>query len=327
MAMEAEKTAKKAAKKEKKRALEAEPKQTEDEECKAAKKARKKAEKAASEATADIAASSSEQLVRKVALVSAVEAKILTLIDERQKQPGFVPALELASRYRERHHEAIVAEELCQTLGLKSGTDFSDLLRGNYFPGIGVRGKAKSGGIIFYRALQVDSAAAIAYVESNILELLRRAAHPPAGSSTGARHSLDAGSLQNLYGAQMRQRFDFREFGASSMSAFIGKCGRLAIRMKGDKAHVVAKCSCCPGGVHVRRAKRPRDGEPAPTATKEGSDAAPKKGAKEQDDAWRARERKARKAVKAEKKAAKRLKFTVPKDDPDLVQKKHTPAP
>ena len=245
---------------------------------KAAKKAKKAKKEAKAKAKADkvadteqaMAAGAQEPATVKVMLTAGpeadaaererlrelmrpVEERILKLLDGRPKQPGIVTGTEIGSLYRGTHERELEKDVECIS-GLRvlsNHTSLRDLLgQRKVFPSVGVRGSEKKGGWLVYRL--GDHAVELDKVQRNILELLRLAAHP-AEKGVAARHSLDAGTLPDAYGAQFKRRFNFRDFGCKSMRAFIEKCGKLAIRMKKDKVSAVSESS-------GRRGTLPLDG-------------------------------------------------------------------
>jgi len=208
-----------------------------------------------------------------------VQERILQLIDSRPKQPGTIPGSELAPLYKQRFGLDLNPVELTGQTELKAM-----LNRRNIFPSIGVRGSAKKSGHVHvadwlvYKVLlpKVDTGTAasalasspLLQVQDNILELLRRAANPE--DSSPPHHSVEAGSLPNRYGFVFKKRFNFRDYGFASLRELIARCPKLACVMrgaKGDQMHVVARCECCPDGLHLASklgratlvGKRPRE--------------------------------------------------------------------
>ena len=225
-------------------------------------------------------------------LVAPVQTRLLELIDSRYKQPGNVPGAELAELYGRKFGAALDPQMLTGQSDLKQM-----LNRRNIFPKIGVRGSDKKGGWLIYRVVAVAKQPKgvqqpcppeLLKVQENILELLRRAAHPAPDSGTVPHYSLDAGSLHERYGAELRTSFNFRNYGFGSLRTLIEACPKLAIVMKGkagkNAMHIVARCSCCVDGIHKASVlgrgsnlalKRPHDEQQAFTGESRPSDHAP----------------------------------------------------
>ena len=193
------------------------------------------------------------ELERLRATVAPVEANLLSLIDARPKQPGFITGGELPGLYLETFGTALDPEPLTGQTDLKAM-----LNRRNIFPTVGVRGSEKKGGWVIYRvALSAGKQPAteggrqcppsLVKLQDNILELLHRAANPKE-KGRPAHHSLDAGRLADNYGAELKQRFNWRDFGMPSLRALMEACPKLGIVMKGKDGgsgkhimHVVAR--------------------------------------------------------------------------------------
>lgn len=191
-----------------------------------------------------------DQRERLRTIVAPVEARILSLIDARPKQPGMIPGKELTALYLARFHEPL------DPVALTGQQELQAMLnRRNIFPNIGVRGSDKKGGWVVHRVYSANAAtspsSALLKVQDDILEVLRRVANPTEADAV-AHHSIDAGALPNKYGYELKKRFNFRDFGHKSMREFIEHCPKLAVIMKegGNKMHVIAKCSCCADGLH-----------------------------------------------------------------------------
>ena len=157
------------------------------------------------------------EVERLRALVAPVQERLLQLIDSRYKQPGNVPGAELAELYQRKFGQALDPQTLTGQADLKAM-----LNRRNIFPRIGVRGSDKKGGWLIYRVAvtkqqqekkDAQCPPELLKVQDNILELLRRAADPAPGSGTVPHFSLDAGSLHERYGAELRTSFNFRNYG------------------------------------------------------------------------------------------------------------------
>lgn len=196
---------------------------------------------------------------RRASITAPIEKRILQMLNTRHRQSGIIAGKELRRLYKENWGDDLDSEALSSLLGF-ADRSLQDLLRGNLFPQLGVRGTEKKGGWFLFR---LSGPAELLKVQDNILVLLQRIANPHPTSNEPVRHSLDAGCLQNFYGAQLKQRFDIRNFGCSSMRSFIERCDKLAVQMKGDKMHVMAK----PAGLPTLPSKEdPAVPSTAPTA-------------------------------------------------------------
>ena len=223
-------------------------------------------------------------------VVAHVHQNLLTLIDARPKQPGFIPGAALPALYESTFNAPLNPEALTGQLDLKAM-----LNRRNIFPSIGVRGSEKKGGWLIYRVaaaaarksaaeagVGINSACPpeLVRVQDNILAVLHRTANP-TDPAAKPHASLDAGTLLNRYGEQCRQRFNFRDFGFPTLRALLEACPKLAVVMKAstDKARGDGK-SVHKDKMHVairrdptlQTGKRLRGDEAAPPA---GSAAAP----------------------------------------------------
>ena len=184
-----------------------------------------------------------DELERLRAVVAPVQANLLKLLDARPKQPGIVPGSELPFLYRSLFGEPLEPLQLTGQADLKAM-----LNRRNIFPAIGVRGSDKKGGWLIYRVATSSDAgvasasAKLAQVQDNILELLRRAAHPTETTDV-PHYSIDAGKLTDLYGAAFKQRFNYRDFGFATLRALLEACPKLGVVMKGKDAGKPAKPS------------------------------------------------------------------------------------
>ena len=173
------------------------------------------------------------ELARLRAVVAPVQDRLLSLVDARPKQPGFVPGSELTALYHRTFGEEL------DPVALTGQTDLKSLLnRRNIFPSLGVRGSDKKGGWLIYRVATpavTDGGAscppALQRFEDNVIELLRRAANPTEPGEK-PRYSLDAGKLANRYGEQLKCRFNWRDFGFSSLRALLEACPRLDVIMQ-----------------------------------------------------------------------------------------------
>lgn len=271
-------------------------------------------------------------------VVAPVQTRLLKLIDSRHKQPGQIAGSVLAELYERTYGESLDPQSLTGQSDLKAM-----LNRRNIFPQIGVRGSDKKGGWLIYRVVAVTKSdgepaadrlcpPGLVKVQDNILELLRRAADPQARktpehySDTLPHYSLAAGTLHERYGAELRSSFNFRNYGFSSLRAFVEACPKLAVVMKGKAGktamHIVARCSCCPNGMHrasvlgrgnnstLLALKRGRDEEPpassfAPPKEQIAADVDPSASAAAKANAGGDDESKAaRKAAKRARKAA-----------------------
>ena len=257
------------------------------------------------------------------AIVAPVHANLLSLIDARPKQPGFVPGRELPALYLSTFGEALSPEKLTGQTELKSM-----LNRRNIFPSIGVRGSENKGGWLIYRVVAPVSEPGtcppeLVTIQDNIVEMLHRAAHPTAPGAV-ARHSLNAGKLLDDYGRIYRRRFNFRDFGFLSVRALIEACPKLTVRFTGrarkghgvehaleptkhmDKMRVVMKCDSdqSTGG-----SKRPRDTpEGVPTISASTSDIESATATASETTAAGGGDKTESKEEKAARKAAKRAR-------------------
>ena len=264
-------------------------------------------------------------------VVAHVHANLLTLIDAQPKQPGHINGRDIQTLYQNHFDAPLDPEALTGQSDLKSM-----LNRRNIFPSIGVRGSEKKGGWLIYRVAATATAAAasstadaptpalLLKVQDNILALLEEAANP---TEPGAipHYSIDAGKLLEQYGPRFKSRFNFRDFGFSSLRALLESCPKLGVVMKSggavgrtsfapwrkadaqgrskphDKMHVVARCpdgSLKRGTAPALKRSRDESSEQPPAV------AAPSASAGVDDEEESAEAKAARKAAKRAKKAA-----------------------
>ena len=229
--------------------------------------------------------------------VAHVHANLLTLIDAQPKQPGHINGRDIQTLYQNHFDAPLDPEALTGQSDLKSM-----LNRRNIFPSIGVRGSEKKGGWLIYRVAATATAAAasstadaptpalLLKVQDNILALLDEAANP---TEPGAipHYSIDAGKLLEQYGPRFKSRFNFRDFGFSSLRALLESCPKLGVVMKSGGA--VGRTSFAPWR------KQDAQGREQPPAV-----AAPSASAGVDDEEESAEAKAARKAAKRAKKAA-----------------------